>query len=145
MMCCLTPYQERERGLGRYFKRKRHPLVLALESVSLKVVIPTSADNSSSALLSHSKATNTMTAAHIHMSLLILNTFLPIIALDCDCSAIDHFSTKKSVYNMGTVSPTPSFPLRKALKCVLLHAEEESDLDQEGCVCTSAPKISAPP
>lgn len=81
----------------------------------------------------------------MYMSLLILNTFLPIIGLDCDCSAIDYFSTKKAVYNMGAVSPTLSFPLRKALKCILLHAEEESDLDQEGWVCTFAPRISAPP
>lgn len=140
MTCCLTSYQERERGLGRYFKRKRYP---PLESASLEVVIPVSADSSSLALLSDRKASNTMTAAHIHKSLLILNTYLPIIGLDCDCSTIDHFSIKKAVNNMGAVSSTPSLPLKKALKCILLCPEEESDLDQEGWVCTFSPKISA--
>ena len=140
MTCGLTLYLERERGLGKYCKRKCYPLVLALESASLKVVTPISADNSSSALLLDCKASNTMTAAHTHKSLLILNTYLPIIGLDCDCSTIDHCSSKKAVYNMGAVCPTPSLPLRKALKCILLCPEEESDLDQEGWVCTFPPQ-----
>lgn len=84
-----------------------------------------------------------MTTAHIHMSLLILNTYLPVIGLDFDCSIIDHFSIKKAVYSMGAVSPTPSLPLRKALKCFILYPEEESDLGQEGWVCIFSPRISA--
>lgn len=44
---------------------------------------------------------------------------------------------------MGAVSSTPSLPMRKVLKCILLCPEEESDLDQKGWVCTSPPRICA--
>lgn len=52
--CTLAtqPVTKRDRGLGRYFKSKHFPLVLAQESASLKAVIPVSADNSSLAQLS---------------------------------------------------------------------------------------------
>lgn len=35
---------------------------------------------------------------------------------------------------MGAVPPTPSFPLTKTFKCILLYSEEQSGLDLEGWV-----------
>lgn len=44
---------------------------------------------------------------------------------------------------MGAVPSTSNLPFRKVLKFIFLCPEEESDLDQEGWVCTAPCRICA--
>lgn len=45
---------------------------------------------------------------------------------------------------MGAVPPTPSFPLTKTFKCILLYSEEQSGLDLEGWVWCFLPNPQTP-